>query len=121
MPAPTATIDAAKPAAVVILRAISRFPIPQSLRRRACRYAEANHLDAANRAVSAVVFGLAPLRWIGIGETSQRKLKRPHLTGLRQHLGLSGRELQCGGLSDYHLLSVLLLDRLIDCEHPDVR
>ena len=58
---------------------------------------------------------------LGVGDAAQRQRQDAHLAGAGQRFGLPGLQLERGGLADQIGLAVLLLGRLVDREHADVR
>src|SRR5262252_2775127 len=92
-PAPSATIDAARQAAlIIVLRAMSRIPFRMSFRYCGRGHAEPDHVDAPSGAILLVEF--PALRRIGVGEAAQRQLKRACLTRECEYLGLARGQLQ---------------------------
>src|SRR5215471_1421686 len=104
-PAPSATIDAARQAAlIIVLRAMSRIPFRMSFRRCGRGHAEPDHVYAARRAILLVEF--PTFGRICVGEAAQRQLKRAQLTRERQYLGLARSQFQSCRLTDDDALTV---------------
>src|SRR5215471_684921 len=118
-PTPSATIDAARQATlIIVLRAMSRIPFRMSFRHCGRGHAVTDHVYAAGGAILLVEF--PALRRIGVGEAAQRQLKRAYLTRECEYLGLARGQLQSRRLTDDDALTVLFFDSLINREHLDV-
>src|SRR5215470_10252597 len=118
---PEAMNPNAKIIAVICMVRISgtfAMMVPSLYRLFRCRRADAetNHIDALPRfRVAIVIVGS-----VEVDDAAERERKHPHQLGARKHFGLMRRELECRGLADHHALAVLVLDGLIDRQHPDV-
>ena len=68
----------------------------------------------------SVIVDLGPVLGAEIDKAPQCERERAELARDRERLGLARVELDRGGLADYRALAVLLLDRLVDCQHAHV-
>src|SRR6187455_2955160 len=128
-PVPTGSLACARPAKhasatpVSATRAefhvvISLIPQQNSLRRGHGADAEAHRVDAGLLAGALVIVrkrGIA-----GIREAAQRKRERAELARQRERFALARGQFKRRGLPDHDLLPVLLAQRLVDREDPDV-
>src|SRR5215813_8850612 len=107
-------------AAICMVRISGTFAmmVPWLYRLFRCRRADAetDDIDAVPRFRGVVLV----VGSVEVDDAAERERKHTHQLGAGEHFRLLRRELEGRGLADDHALAVLVLDRLIDRQDPDV-